>query len=311
MTGDRENKTTYPQFFNNARGDLIFRYRDGGSGDGSDIYNIYNADTRTWRHLNADPIIDGEGRRNAYASVPTLGPDGWFHMVWMWRSTPDCSTNQRLSYARTKDLLHWETSRGAKLDLPITFETGEVIDPAREKEGFINSSFNFSFDDRKQPVAVYHRYDPHGNSQIYAARPSGKNGWDIVQISDWNFRWDFSGDGTIPAIIRLAKPLLQKDGTFMADYWMPFGPGSGRLQFDARTLRPLASLPPAAGPLPEALSQPLSKYPDMQVRTTISTDRSRKWVLRWESLPANRDLPRAEFPPPVELRLYEVANHSP
>ena len=308
MTGERESKTTYPVFFKNAKGDLIFRYRDGGSGDGSDIYNIYDTDTRTWRHLNTSPIIDGEGLRNAYASVPTLGPDGLFHMVWVWRETGDCSSNLRLSYARTKDIIHWETSQAAELALPITFKTGEVIDPAKVKEGLINCSFSFGFDDRKRPVVVYHRYDQRGNSQIYAARPSKKGGWNIVQISDWNFRWDFSGGGTIPAIIHLAAPVLQSDGTFIVSYSMPFGPGSGRLQFDARTLRPLAILPPAASPLPEALSQPLSKYPDMQVRTAISTDQGRKWVLRWESLPANRDLPRTEFPPPVELRLYEVAN---
>lgn len=307
MTGERESETTYPVFFKNSKGDLIFRYRDGSSGDGSDIYNIYNADTRTWRRLNASPIIDGEGLRNAYASAPRLGPDGLFHMVWVWRDTPDCSSNHRLSYARTKDLINWKTSQGAKLAPPITFKTGEVIDPAKVKEGLINCSFNFGFDDRKQPVVVYHRYDQNGNSQIYAARPSKKDGWNIVQISDWNFRWDFSGGGTIPEIILLEPPVLQMDGTFVVGYSMPFGPGSGRLKFDARTLRPLASLPPAAGLLPESLSQPLSKYPDMQVRTAVSTEQGRNWVLRWESLPANRDFPRTELPPPVELRLYEVA----
>lgn len=29
MTGERENKVTYPVFFNDAKGDLIFQYRDG------------------------------------------------------------------------------------------------------------------------------------------------------------------------------------------------------------------------------------------------------------------------------------------
>jgi hypothetical protein len=256
-------------------------------------------------------VMDGEGQRNAYASAPRLGPDGLFHVVWVWRESPDCSSNHNLSYARTRDLIHWETSRGAKLALPITLKTGEVIDPAKEKEGLINSSFNFGFDDRKQPVVVYHRYDRNGNSQIYAAHPSGKGGWNIVQISDWHFRWDFSGNGSLPAAIRLAAPVVQPDGTFIVGYSMPFGPGSGRLQFDVRTLRPLATLPPAAGPLPEALSRPFSKYPEMQVRTVISTDQGRTWVLRWESLQANRDLPRNEFPPPVELRLYEIADLEP
>ena len=50
---------------------------------------------------------------------------------------------------------------------------------------------------------------------------------------------------------------------------------------------------------------------DMHVRTVVSTDQGRKWVLRWESLPANRDLTRDVFPPSVELRLYEIAPPEP
>lgn len=307
MTGHMEERATYPVFFNNAADEMLFRYRNGGSGNGSDIYNIYNPDTRTWRHLNATPVLDGEGQRNAYSNHPRLGPDGFFHMVWVWRETPDCSSNHRLSYVRTKDFIHWENSRGVKCPLPITLKTGEVIDPAKEKEGLINSSFNFGFDAKNRPVVVYHRYDKHGNSQIYAARPAWMGRWKISQISDWKFRWDFSGGGSLPSVIRIGAPDLQADGSFVMGYAMPFGPGSGRLKFDARTLQPLGNLPPARGILHEALSQPLSSYPGMQVRTVVSNHEGRTWVLRWESLPANRDLARSEFPPPAELRLYEVS----
>jgi len=308
MTGDMENRVTYPVFFKNADGEMLFRYRHGGSGNGSDIYNIYNPDTRTWRHLNATPVMDGEAQRNAYASLPRLGPDGSFHVVWMWRETPDCSSNHRLSYVRTRDFMLWENSRGGKCPLPITLKTGEVIDAAEEKEGLINSSFNFGFDVKQRPVVVYHRYDKKGNSQLYAARPSRIGGWKIAPISDWKFRWDFSGNGSLPAAIHVGAPGLQTDGTFVVDYAMPFGPGAGRLKFDAGTLRPLGNLPPARGLLPEALSQPLSMVPGLRVRTLVSSHQGRTWVLRWESLPANRDLPGPEFPPPTELRLYEVSN---
>lgn len=308
MTGQREQRATYPVFFRNAAGEMLFRYRDGGSGNGTDIYNIYDPDTRTWRHLNSDPVLDGAGQRNAYSSVPRLGPDGWFHMVWMWRETPDCASNHTLCYARTRDFKHWETSRGAALQLPITLETSPVIDSAQEREGLINSSFNFAFDAKSQPVVVYHRYDQQGHSQLYAARPSRFGKWKIAPISDWNFRWDFSGHGSLPAAIHISTPELQSDGTLVVAYAMPFGPGSGRLQFAADSLRPLGKLPPARGPLPEALSQPISSHPEMRVRTVVSQYQGRKWVLRWESLPANRDLPSPEFPPPSELRLYEVSN---
>ena len=120
MTGERENRTTYPRFLTNDTGDLVFRYRDGGSGDGSDLYNIYDPQKREWRRLFDGPLLDGGGKRSAYSTVPQQGPDGRFHMIWMWRETPDAMTNHTLSYARSRDLIHWETSSGKPLALPIT-----------------------------------------------------------------------------------------------------------------------------------------------------------------------------------------------
>jgi len=307
MTGDQEARVTYPVFFKSASGEMLFRYRSGGSGNGSDIYNIYNPDTRAWRHLNAVPVMDGEGQRNAYASVPRPGPDGLFHLVWVWRETPDCSSNHRLSYVRTRDFIHWENSRGGKCPLPITLKTGEVIDDAQEKQGLINACFNFAFDAQQRPVVVYHRYDKKRNSQIYAAQPAWLGGWKISQISDWKFRWDFSGAGSLPAGIHLGAPELQADGTFVVSYDMPFGPGPGRLRFEAHTLRSLGALPPAPGLLPEA--PPLTGYPGLQRRTAVSSCEGRTWLLEWESLPANHDRPADTFPPATELWLYGVSDY--
>jgi len=307
MTGDQEARVTYPVFFKSASGEMLFRYRSGGSGNGSDIYNIYNPDTRAWRHLNAVPVMDGEGQRNAYASVPRPGPDGFFHLVWVWRETPDCSSNHRLSYVRTRDFIHWENSRGGKCPLPITLKTGEVIDDAQEKHGLINGCFNFAFDAQQRPVVVYHRYDKKRNSQIYAAQPAWLGGWKISQISDWKFRWDFSGAGSLPAGIHLGAPELQADGTFVVSYDMPFGPGPGRLRFEAHTLRSLGALPPAPGLLPEA--PPLTGYPGLQRRTAVSSCEGRTWLLEWESLPANHDRPADTFPPATELWLYGVSDY--
>ena len=47
------------------------------------------------------PLTDGQGLMNAYQSQPTLGPDGWYHLYWVWRDTPDCSTNHDLSYMKS------------------------------------------------------------------------------------------------------------------------------------------------------------------------------------------------------------------
>lgn len=305
MTGEREQHVTYPLFFKNQAGDLFFRYRDGGSGNGSDIYNVYQAESRSWINLLSTPLLDGQGRRNAYATSPVLGPDGRFHLVWMWRETPDCSTNHTLSYARSADFIHWEKSDGTPLSLPITLESGEVVDPSPVGQGLINMSFNVGFDARKRPVVVYHRYDAAGRSQAYAARPSSPaHGWDVVQISDWDFRWRFSGGGSIAAEVKLGAPALQPDGNLLVAFSTTHAARSGRWKLDSDTLRPAETLPAPAPILPASLSTPSSAR--MEVQTVISRHQGRRWVLRWETLPRNRDLPRAEAPPPSALRVYEL-----
>ncbi len=305
MTGERETRCTYPVFFTNAAGDLMFRYRDGSSGDGSDLYNIYDPATRTWRRVLDTPVLDGEGRRNAYAIEPTLGPDGRFHLVWMWRDTPDCATNNNLSYARSRDFVHWENSRGEPLPLPITLGRGEIIDPAKPHEGMINMTFSLGFDAQQRPVVVWHRYDAQGRSQIYAGRPASNaaGGWMTRQLSAWDFRWQFSGGGSIPAEVRLGAPHVTPDGTLLLDYSTD-KVGAGRWRLNGDTLEPVAQLPAAPPALPAELLRP--RRPGMEVQTVVSRAGGRRYVLRWETLPRNRDLPRAEAPPPGELRLYEL-----
>ena len=307
MTGRRENNATYPVFFKNAAGDLLFRYRDGGSGNGSDIYNRYDPVSRSWANLLSTPLLDGEGERNAYAINPVLGPDGRFHLIWMWRETPDCSTNHTLSYARSRDLLRWEKSDGTLIPLPITLAKGEVVDSAPVKGGLINMTFNLGFDHDRRPVVVYHRYDEAGRSQAYAARPTAEAAiWKSTQISDWDFRWDFSGGGSIAAEVTLGAATLQPDRSLFVDFSTTHAPGSGRWRLDPVSLRPLALLPPPAGPLPAALTAPSSGLPGIAVQTAVSRAEGRRWVLRWETLPRNRDRPREKSPPPAELRLYEL-----
>lgn len=306
MTGKREGNTTYPIFFKNAAGDLMFRYRDGGSGNGADIYNLYDTATREWRNILDTPLLDGQGKRNAYALSPILGPDGRFHLVWMWRDSPDCSTNHTLSYARSSDFVHWERCDGTPLSLPITLEKGEVIDASPIRQGLINMTFNLGFDAATRPVVVYHRYDAQGKSQAYAARPvADDSSWAVSQISDWDFRWQFSGGGSITAEVTLGAATLQADRSLLVDFTTIHAP-AGRWKLNPITLRPMATLPPPANVLPPSLIAPVSPYPAMEVQTTVSRDQGRRWVLRWETLPRNRDQPRDAAPPSTALRLYEL-----
>ena len=48
MTGEQEDKATYPKFLTDHKNRLVFTYRDGGSGNGVRIYNRYDLATRSW-----------------------------------------------------------------------------------------------------------------------------------------------------------------------------------------------------------------------------------------------------------------------
>jgi hypothetical protein len=305
MTGDRETRCTYPLFFKTAAGDLVFRYRDGASGNGADLYNVYDTAMRTWRRLLDTPLLDGEGHRNAYATEPTLGPDGLFHLVWMWRESPNAETNHALSYARSRDLVHWENSRGKPLTLPITLATSDVVDPANVKEGLINMTQALGFDAQRRPVVTYHRYDARGKSQAYAARPRAEGGWDVTQLSNWDFRWDFSGGGSLAAEVSIGAAHAEKDGAVIVNF-STTAHGSGRWRLRADTLAPGAALPPLPSALPENLRRVRSDYPGLEVQSINTRADGRRWMLRWETLGRNRDRPRDAAPPPTELRLYEM-----
>ena len=135
LVGREEKRCTYPAFFTGPKGEFIFTYRDGGSGNGNQIYNRYDADTEQWSRLLDKPLLDGEGERNAYVSRPTRGPDGFWHIVWVWRDTPDAATNHDVSYARSRDLVHWERSDGTPLSLPITVAPARSSTPCRQAAG--------------------------------------------------------------------------------------------------------------------------------------------------------------------------------
>src|SRR5690606_39333526 len=78
MTGEQEDRVTYPVFCKDQQGTLYFQYRNGGSGDGITYWNRYDEKTKKWESLFGTSIFDGEKEANAYMINPVLGPDGYF-----------------------------------------------------------------------------------------------------------------------------------------------------------------------------------------------------------------------------------------
>jgi hypothetical protein len=310
MVGTLEGRCTYPHFLKGPVGALIFTYRDGASGRGNQIYNAYDCQSRTWRRLLDTPLLDGRGAMNAYPVGPTRGPDGFFHLCWVWRDTSDCSTNHDVSYARSKDLVRWETAGAVPVDLPMTIETrGVVVDPVPAGGGTINGNTRVGFDGEKRPIVTYHKYDARGNTQIYNARYEGTR-WRIYQASDWDYRWDFQGGGSIEFKVRVSAVRAHADGALTQKYSRK-GHGSGVWTLDEATLRPVDETT-AKPRWPAALARPESDFPGMTVRWCSDSGGSAepgvRYVLRWETLGPNRDRARDVTPPASTLRLYRLAD---
>ncbi len=293
MTGEREQQVTYPVFLRGKDDALVFNYRDGKSGNGSTFYNIYDEKSRTWRRLMNTPLFDGGGKMNSYPKTPAKGPDGFYHMTWLWRDTPQAETNHDLSYARSRDLVSWETADGKPLPLPLTLSSPRaIIDPIPVNGGIINGSGDIGFDPSGRTLIAYHKYDAQGHTQFHLARFTGGN-WKIHALTEWDYRWEISGGGTLNPEVGISAPETT-DGVFSIALRYPAR--SGRYQLDPVTLA-LGKKLPSINPIPADLMKVTSTFPEMRVNWAPDLGRPRDgktYQLRWETLPANRDKPRPQ-----------------
>ncbi len=309
MVGDHEDACTYPRFLKNVDGKLVFFYRDGSSGDGADIGNVYDESARKWLRLLAVPLLDGRHHRppmSAYSAPPKLGPDGYFHLVWVWRDTPDARTNHTLSYARSKDLVRWETSAGDILKLPIIPGTGEIVDPVTCGSGIMNGNVHVGFDRHNRAVISYHKDDTDHRTQIFNARRE-KGRWRHYQTSHWDYRWEIGGYGSLIPEIRVFPVHLAAAGALYQEYWhLKYGAGVWKL--DESEFRVLSNVPTLQA-LCE-LDTVQSDFPNMVVHWANDLgipQKGEKYLLRWETLPPNKDQPRTEpLPAPTMLQLVRL-----
>jgi hypothetical protein len=315
----------YPTFITGPDDELYFTYRQGASGRGDQIFNVYNHNARTWERLYDTPLFDGRGRMNAYGG-PRLGPDGIWHATWVWRDTPDNATNHSVSYARSRDMRNWETADGSPVNLPITSETeGVIVDPAGPGSGISNmTSGGLGWDSQNRTIRTYHKFDKDGNSQVFNARFEDGH-WNIVQATVWNFRWNYEGTGALPSVIRIGNVSIGESGTLELVVWSRHH-GDELIILDENSLKPIKRTKPED--MPEWKEEMLVPKLDFMVEpnpellrdggpmeVTLIEDMGEtvheevKYILRWEHAGRNRDRPVPEpWPEPTMLRVYKIAN---
>lgn len=204
MTGIKENRVTYPEFYKLPNGDLLFLYRDGASGNGNLMMNHYNLATRKWESLQ-DSWIDGEGQRNAYWQM-CIDTKGVIHLSWVWRETGDVATNHDLCYARSTDGGHtWEKSTGEKYTLPITAQNAEYVCHIPQKSELINQT-TITTDGAGHPfIATYWR-DAGQTVPQYHVVYNIDNKWQTTNLGFRKTAFSLSGGGT--KSIPVSRPQL-------------------------------------------------------------------------------------------------------
>ena len=166
MTG-QENSVTYPKFQTLANGDVLFLFREGGSGSGDWFLNRYRVATRAWAPVHANgsgvqqPLLLGRGASPDNCFYPdrlTLGPDGMLHLAGVFRYNADSpagevgyQTNHRYVYLRSPDNgLTWQRSDGSAIALPVVeaawfqnrgaAHVPEIVEDIPEGSSLINES---------------------------------------------------------------------------------------------------------------------------------------------------------------------------
>lgn len=216
MTGKKENKVSYPEFYKLPGGHLLFMYRDGGSGNGNLVLNRYNLATQQWTQVQEN-LIDGEGKRNAYCQT-FVDSKGTIHISWVWRETPDVATNHDMCYARSQDGgVTWQKTTGEAYILPITAGTAEYACRIPQHSELINQTSMYA-DDKGYPyIATY--WKPAG-TQVPQFQLVYYNGtqWLTSQVTNRNSAFSLSGTGTKKIPVSRPQIMVMRKGKRTAAY---------------------------------------------------------------------------------------------
>ncbi|MEO8336241.1 MAG: BNR repeat-containing protein [bacterium] len=209
MTGQHEERVTYPQFYQLAGGDLLFVYRDGRSGSGDTMLNRWDSKRAEWRVV-AHPLISGEGARNAYVNLMAFDTRGGWHVSWVWRESPDVASNHDVMYAYSPDEGRtWRRSDQRAYTLPITASTAEIAWSVPQNHELINQT-TMTVDEARHPIiATYWRAEGSEVPQFQLVWHDGAK-WRASQVGTRTQPFRLSGGGT--KRIPVSRPLVIAGG---------------------------------------------------------------------------------------------------
>ncbi len=232
MTGTLEDRVTYPYFVmspqdkndHESKGELLFLYRHGSSGNGDLCMKAYDVKTQTWTD-RAMRFLKGMDQSpwtsNAYWNHPAFDNKGNMHLSFVWRANrggpPDLVNNINIGYACTPDSGQtWLTSRGLPLPLPMTQVTSEVIWPIPPGSNLINQCSS-AIDNDGWLHIVYYADDIRGIPQYHHLWFDGQ-AWQCKAISRRTDDFQLSGGGALRLPISRPEIVIDKQNRVFVIY---------------------------------------------------------------------------------------------
>jgi hypothetical protein len=209
MTGLDEGAVSYPEFYRFSNGDLLFAYRDGGSGIGNLVLNRYHLEKGRWVQLQ-NRLLDGEGLRNAYWQL-CIDENDRILISWVWRENSDVASNHNLCFASSDDGgFNWKNSKGEVYALPITARNGEIILHIPQKSNLMNQT-SMCCDDNGNPyIASYYRAAGDSCTQYHLIYQRNQK-WEHSTLSTRNTDFNLSGVGS--RSVPISRPQVLVGGT--------------------------------------------------------------------------------------------------
>ena len=194
MLGTNENRVTYPEFYQFSTGDLLFAYRDGGSGNGNLVLNKYNLQSKTWERIQSN-MIDGEGQRNAYWQLYLDANDNMF-ISWVWRENPNVASNHDMCFAVSNDQgKTWHRSDNSTYELPITLANAEVVHAIPQHSNLMNQTAMTADEDGNAYIVTYFKEHKDSCTQFYVIYQEN-DAWKVSQATNRTLDFELGGVGS-------------------------------------------------------------------------------------------------------------------
>ncbi|WP_107341989.1 BNR repeat-containing protein [Agrobacterium pusense] len=249
MIGRDEKKVTYPIFINSSDGKLYFSYRSGDSGNGEWVVNV--RDDQKWKRTLDGPIFSSVWDSSPTSAYPTpfrVYQDGFIHIAAVWRRTSDVASNYAITYARTRDFIHWEDHNGQPITPPMNPGNSDMIDAPGEGKGLVNAA-RVGITTGGKPIVAYTKYGPDGKNSIVLASPS-RDGWHQSIIATAEQRNVIAGGGSVPNLPTIGDLYVYRGELGRITVAFP-GEKQKLISFETDTLRvvdaPKSDTKPAVG----------------------------------------------------------------